>query len=327
MGLCLHCGLCLLSLLPAGCGQMARDKFPGLFKHALLNGKREDLYERYIPRPTPTQEAVAAAATGAPPPTAIPAPLPPSGPAVVPPLPPGTAPAVPPLPPALARVPPLPPSPAARPPPIDALVPPLSEPGARPAPVRLGAWLRHGEAPEVRRRRVAEFAASLVGLRRVVVGGKRYPANCSDFVRAVYSIEGVDLYKWPGRPAGHWGVRSLYALAKASGGLHFLRSPEVGDLVFFHHTYDFNRNGRVDDFLSHVGIVERADRDGTIHYIDRSSGRIKRNRMNLRRPHLVRDPMTLKRLNSHVRGRRRGDPVGTRYLAGELFAGFGTLLR
>jgi hypothetical protein len=211
-----------------------------------------------------------------------------------------------------------------------AAVPPLAEPDpprARPATAALASWLRHGEAPAMRRARLAAFAASLVGLRRVVVNGRRYAANCSDFVRAVYSIEGVDLYHWPGRPRGAGGVRSLYALAKAAGGLHFRRRPEPADLVFFHHTYDFNRNGRIDDFLSHVGIVEKVDGDGTVHYVDRSSGRVRRGRLNLIRPYLWRDPQSLKRLNSPLRRRHHADPPGTRYLSGELHAGFGTLVR
>lgn len=179
----------------------------------------------------------------------------------------------------------------------------------------------------MRRERIAAFAASLVGARRIVANGRRYAANCSDFVRAVYSIEGVDLYKWPRRPRGFSGVRGMYGLSRMTHGLHFRKRPQVGDLVFFHHTYDFNRNKQIDDFLSHVGVVEKVDADGTVHYIDRSSGRIKRNRMHVGRPHLWRDPVTHKVLNSYLRSRRRADPPGTRYLSGDLFAGFGTLIR
>jgi cyanophycinase-like exopeptidase len=76
-----------------------------------------------------------------------------------------------------------------------------------------------------------------------------------------------------------------------------------------------------------VGVVEKVDGDGTVQFVDRSSGRIRRSQLNLRRAHLWRDPQTLKRLNSHLRGRRRSDPLGTPRLTGELFAGFGTLLR
>ena len=146
-------------------------------------------------------------------------------------------------------------------------------------------------------------------------------------MRAVYSIEGVDLYHWPSRPRGFGGVRSLYGLSQQSGGLHFRKIPEVGDLVFFHHTYDSNKNNQIDDFLSHVGVVEKLDGDGTVTYVDRSGGRVRRGQLNLHRPNLWRDPHSLKRLNSYLRGRKKTDPAGTRYLAGDLFAGFGTLLR
>jgi hypothetical protein len=306
--------LCSVCFLFIGC-TMARDRFPGSFRSGALNDTHEDLYDRAIPRFTPS---AAAEVPSLPPP---PAEVPPLPRAEVPPLPAAGPAEVPPLPTAAAAVPP-PPAPRRKDP--EPEIPALS---ASPSPVLLSRWLRHGEPAEMRRTRIAAFAASLLGLRKVIVQGRRFASNCSDFVRAVYSIEGIDLYHWPTRPRGFGGVRSLYALAKSSGGLHFSRSPRAGDLVYFHHTYDFNRNQKVDDYLSHVGVVEKVDGDGTVHYIDYSARRVRRNQMNLRRPHHWKDPQTLKRLNSYVRGRKRTDPAGTEYLAGELFAGFGTLLR
>ena len=321
----------------AGCANLKRDAYPGSFHAAMLNDRREDLFVRPRGLDTPSSYADLEGAATVPPRPASEGKALRLAPA-------GVATLVPP-PAAEPRVPSWEPprrTPGKRPgrergslavaaPPVADLsvVPPLpsDEPRHRVAPELWARWLRHGENPTLRRQRIASFAASLVGARKIVANGRRYAANCSDFVRAVYSIEGVDLYHWPSRPRGFGGVRSLYGLSQQSGGLHFRKIPEVGDLVFFHHTYDSNKNNQIDDFLSHVGVVEKLDGDGTVTYVDRSGGRVRRGQLNLHRPNLWRDPHSLKRLNSYLRGRKKTDPAGTRYLAGDLFAGFGTLLR
>ena len=323
------------------CASLQRDKFPGSFRAGVLNDRRDDLFERPRAVDTPTAQSRRLAS---------------AAPARVPPLAPsslttasvttGPQPQVPPWSPAASGGDPrrsrlLRGSPASRSTalalavttkPVDGpRVPALSgrdaEPRRRVAPTVLATWLRHGENPAMRKARIVQFAGSLVGARRVVAGGRRYASNCSDFVRAVFSIEGVDLYHWPTRARGFAGVRGMYGLSHVTSGLHFKKTPEPGDLVFFHHTYDFNRNQRIDDFLSHVGVVEKMDGDGTVHYIDYSGGRVRRGRLNLRMPYRWRDPQSLKQMNSYLRRRKKSDPPGTSYLAGDLFAGFGTLIR
>src|SRR5258706_528179 len=83
--------------------------------------------------------------------------------------------------------------------------------------------------------------------------------------------------------------------------------PLARDVVFFPHTYDFNRNQRIDDFLSHVAVVEKLDGDGTVHYVDYSGGRVRRGRLNINMPYRWRDPNTLKTLNSYLRRRNKSD--------------------
>lgn len=58
--------------------------------------------------------------------------------------------------------------------------------------------------------------------------------------------------------------------------------PMPGYLAFFDRTYDANRNGRVDDDLTHVAVVVAVEPDGTVVMVHRGSGRIKELRMNLR---------------------------------------------
>ena len=93
--------------------------------------------------------------------------------------------------------------------------------------------------------------------------------------------------------------------------------PRPGDLVFFHDTYDRDRNGRGGDRFTHVGLVEAVDGDAVA--ILHRGGRVERIRMDLARPS---DPAA----NDPVRVARRRDARGTRYLAGELFAAYGELL-
>ena len=56
--------------------------------------------------------------------------------------------------------------------------------------------------------------------------------------------------------------------------LHDALAP--GDLVFFDNTWDYNGDGMANDPLTHVGIVERQEDDGTIVFISRVAGAIER---------------------------------------------------
>ncbi|HWP34884.1 MAG TPA: NlpC/P60 family protein, partial [Thermodesulfobacteriota bacterium] len=167
-------------------------------------------------------------------------------------------------------------------------------------------------------------AAGFVGARRIEVRGRRLPFDCSGLTRAVYLLHGIDLYDGAETGDAANGVRLIYRHVAARGRIH--RGPEIrpGDLVFFHNTWDRNGDGRVNDLLTHVGIVERVEPDGTVVFVSRVSRGIERYRMNLRAPHLHRGPGG-RVLNDYMRRKWRGDPAGMRYLTGELFAAFGTL--
>jgi hypothetical protein len=94
--------------------------------------------------------------------------------------------------------------------------------------------------------------------------------------------------------------------------------------VFFDNTWDFNQDGVLNDALTHVGIVESVERNGTVVFISRVTNAIERYRMNLREPNATR-ASDGRLLNDYLRRRRSGDPLETGYLTGQLFAGFGTL--
>lgn len=189
------------------------------------------------------------------------------------------------------------------------------------AAVRIAAGIVEGEvhASSTSRRRgrpgsdaeaIAAAARRMVGKQRLVVGGESYRADCSGFVAAAYAAGGHDI---GGSSADMW------ERARDAGVLHRRKSPEVGDLAFFDDTYDKNRNGRRDDPLTHVAVVEAIADDGTIVLVHYGSKGVARITMDLRQPDVHIDEQGILR-NSYVRAAGKG-----KRLAGELFRDFGSL--
>lgn len=107
------------------------------------------------------------------------------------------------------------------------------------------------------------------------------PDDCTGLARAVYEPAGVDLMS-DGKP-GDNGVTAMHRTAKRVGALH-TRTPAPGDLVFFRETYDRNGDGRRNDGLTHVGVVESASRDGEVVFIHRGAKGVVRARLNTKSP-------------------------------------------
>jgi hypothetical protein len=173
--------------------------------------------------------------------------------------------------------------------------------------------------------RLAARAASLVGhAGEFRVGAERFNADCTGFVEAVYEAEGIPLRALLQRaaPGERSGVLAAYRAAEAygivfgGGG----RWPEPGDLVFWHDTYDRNRNGRADDGFTHVGIVESVA-GGTVVFVHRGAKAVARGTMNPERPGERSADGVL--VNSQIRVNPRKRPIPV--LAGSLFAGYGRL--
>jgi hypothetical protein len=171
---------------------------------------------------------------------------------------------------------------------------------------------------------IARTAAKLVGARTIQTGDRLISYDCAGVTRAVYLSHGHDLYEGTGGVVPATGVRHIYEHVRQHGRIH--RGPAVrpGDLVFFDNTWDFNEDGRLNDPLTHVGIVEEVERDGTVVFISRVSNAIERYRMNLHAPNAFRDTDG-RILNDYLRRKKPADPQATGYLTGQLFAGFGSL--
>ena len=128
------------------------------------------------------------------------------------------------------------------------------------------------------------------------------PADGEDLVKALYSRLN--------------GQERVYGPAEA---------PRTGDVVFFHNTYDRDRDNRADDWFTMAAVVERTDGDGTVHFIGFARGQVRRLVMNLDRPAVRRNESTSQEMNSLLRTKSLSDRPFTAYLAGELFASYGKM--
>jgi len=179
---------------------------------------------------------------------------------------------------------------------------------ARPAP------------PDARQQAVA-LARRLLGRRTVSWPGQGFPDDCSGLVEGIYASVGVPLQGASQR--GDNGVTGLYRYAQARGRIYASGVPSPGDLVFFRDTYDQNRDGVLDDGLTHVALVESVSEDGTVAIIHRVRRGVMRYRMNLGHPEMHTDPQTGQVFNDYLRGSTgTSRPV----LTAQLFFAFASVL-
>lgn len=157
--------------------------------------------------------------------------------------------------------------------------------------------------------RIAGHADALVGIGSLKTV-TQLPDDCTGLVRYAYSLAGHELMPDEGT-RGHNGVTAIWFAAREKKALH-QRAPDAGDLVFFRETYDRDRDGRRDDGLTHVGVVESVEADGTVVFVHRSGRGVTKGRVNPRRP---KD----RAVNDWLRVRSRAGPAA---LTGELFAGY-----
>ena len=161
---------------------------------------------------------------------------------------------------------------------------------------------------------VVAIAAQYVGLSSLRGVTREFPDDCTGFVRLVFDQVGVDLMGH-GAPKDN-GVTAIWRGAKSKGAL-VKRTLRPGDIVFFQETYDRNRDGRRNDGLTHLGIVEEVLEDGTVVFIHRGGKGIARSRFHPSAP-AVRYANDGRLLNDYLRARSRKLRA---YLAGELWAG------
>lgn len=169
------------------------------------------------------------------------------------------------------------------------------------------------------RLKIATLAQKALGKSSLRAHGKSFRADCSGLVRAIFYEAKIGLGGIL-KSNGENDVKAIYRYTQTYGKI--LRSnPLPGDLVFFHNTYDRSRNGRLNDALTHIGIVEKVT-GTTVHFIHHLGQSIIRSRLDLAFPKDTIHPQTEQRIN-HILRRAQGNYRA--YTAAELFAGFGRL--
>jgi hypothetical protein len=172
---------------------------------------------------------------------------------------------------------------------------------------------------------IVQTAVKLVGATTITSGGRKIAYDCAGVTRAIFLKHGIDLYDADTDNPNANGVRIIYDHVRRYGTIHMGPDVQPGDLVFFDNTWDFNGDGALNDPLTHVGIVERVEPDGTVVFISRVAAAIQRYRMNLRHPH-VHKAADDRILNDYIRRKLPTDPEHLGRLAGELFAFYGARL-
>jgi NlpC/P60 family len=167
--------------------------------------------------------------------------------------------------------------------------------------------------------RLARTARDFLGRRNLTVGEQTYRLDCSGTVCAIFAQADCKLTIDVADNRG--ATASIYASLKQRD-LLLTENPRPGDMVFFDNTYDRNRNGQLDDELSHIGIITEVDDHGNIDFVHYGSGEIKENRLNYRLVHMHKNKAGELR-NDFIRAKKSSDPTGTHYLAGQLLRGFG----
>ena len=139
------------------------------------------------------------------------------------------------------------------------------------------------------------------------------------YILAVYSINNVDLRKTVGGRTPT--ISELYQYAFKKKLVYQSARPAIGDLAFFHNTYDRNQDGRWNDWHTHVGIVESVDKNHTVSILVWQDNKIQRIYMNLKYPEIHKNKKGVL-LNTQL----RPDENGQRGTTSKLFGGFANLL-
>lgn len=158
---------------------------------------------------------------------------------------------------------------------------------------------------------IAGTSLALMGKLRALVGQRDKTSTHVGFVVATLRALGARIST---SLAGARTGDELDACARRHHALTSSRRPRLGDLVVF------------DNFLrkqprSMTGIVVSIDQRGTIEFIYLARKIVRRGFLNLQHPSTKRDASG-RVLNTILRHLQGGDSRRTKYLAGELFAGF-----
>lgn len=177
--------------------------------------------------------------------------------------------------------------------------------------------------PLATKKRKARTFASGMGGRTDEGGGS---AESGDFAPAVAAEYVWRTFEINGATIPETAISSIPALWEAcrAAGKTRASDPLPGDAVFFHNVFDANADGRNNDWYTHVGVVETVRKDGAARVMSYIGGKVVRFWVDPKRPDEVGDDT--QPVNSRLRIPTADDAPFTQYHAGQLFAGYCTLL-
>jgi hypothetical protein len=142
-----------------------------------------------------------------------------------------------------------------------------------------------------------------------------YDGNCTGYAGSIFRSLGFNL---------RGDVKFMADQAKRAGAFHN-GPPRVGDLVFFHNTWDKNKNGLLDDWWTHIGVVMDVSPTGRVTFgHGGTSGGRAIGYLSVTDPNTYKDASGLI-INGYLRAKKTMDLLGTKYLTGQLVAGYATL--
>ncbi|MDO9068204.1 MAG: NlpC/P60 family protein, partial [Deltaproteobacteria bacterium] len=165
---------------------------------------------------------------------------------------------------------------------------------------------------------LVNYAKSLIGVKRLSEMDGRFKNDCSGFVNGVYAVMGRKIkynFVRQGRPLSE----SLYLILRDKNLSYGDREPRPADAVFFKNTLENSY-----DKITHVGLVELVQEDGTMVILHYGSGRVGRIKMNLRHPYDYKNDRG-EIINDDLR--RNGGRQSRDDLAGALYFMFGDVFR
>jgi hypothetical protein len=142
------------------------------------------------------------------------------------------------------------------------------------------------------------------------------PELASEYVWSIYQLNGVTM-----DVAAKRQVSKIFRQCKDQGRVYNASRPAVGDIAFFHNTRDANGDGRNNDWYTHVAIVDEVRTGGTVELLSFGVEKVSRAFLNLETPDDASEET-----NTRLRSPANDDAPFTQYYAGQLFAGFCSLL-
>ncbi len=128
-------------------------------------------------------------------------------------------------------------------------------------------------------RAVQTHASQMEGRKHIPRTQNRHRNDCSGTIHAFFEQLG---YRIP-LSMNVNRVSGTHHLAKSGPPIKSIRNIHVGDLVYFHQTYDRNKNRRADDPYTHIALIIKISQNGNVSLLHHRSGKIYIDIMNLKR--------------------------------------------